>query len=101
VTQVCLTLKKGEIMKRHTVKRAAKVQQFRVEVKADNSGTWAGNGLKFDTVGEAVTYAIDLMSRWMLVTDWHVVDQDDNEEITRDQYMNGAIVTIHPKEVSA
>jgi len=47
---------------------------FKVEVLADSSGEWAGNGLKFDTKKEAEEYAIDLMSRWILVREWRVVE---------------------------
>ncbi len=47
--------------------------KYRVEVIADNSGEWAGNGLKFDTATEAVEYARDLMSRWMLVREWRIL----------------------------
>ena len=49
---------------------------FKVEVVADNSGKYAGNGLRFAHVAEAETYAIDLMSRWMLVRTWRVVDEE-------------------------
>jgi hypothetical protein len=47
--------------------------KFKVEVIADNSGKWAGNGLTFDTVDAAEAYARDLMSRWTLVREWRVV----------------------------
>lgn len=50
---------------------------IRVEVIADDSGTWAGNGLRWDR-GEALLaegYAKDLFSRWMLVRRWRVVDE--------------------------
>jgi len=46
---------------------------YKVEVIADSSGKWCGNGLRFDTIPEAEAYARDLMSRWWLVTDWRVV----------------------------
>jgi len=45
-----------------------------VEVIADNSGTWAGNALRFDTVEEGKAYGADLASRWTLVRDWRVVE---------------------------
>jgi len=47
---------------------------YKVEVIADNSGTYAGNALTFDHVAEAEEYGIDLMSRWMLVRTWRVVE---------------------------
>lgn len=48
--------------------------KYKVEVKADNSGTWAGNGLVFDTVEEAEVYAVDLYSRWTAVREMRVLD---------------------------
>ena len=49
---------------------------FKVEVVADNSGKYAGNALRFKHVKEAEEYAINLMSRWMLVRTWRVVDEE-------------------------
>ncbi len=48
-------------------------KQFKVEVIADSSGTWAGNGLRFDTESDAEVYAKDLMRRWTLVREWKVI----------------------------
>ena len=50
---------------------------FRVEVIADNSGVWAGNGIRYDVVTDAVDAARDLHSRWMLVRQWRVIDNND------------------------
>ena len=47
---------------------------FKMEVLADNSGEWAGNGLKFDTRADAEIYARSLAIRWKLVRDWRVVE---------------------------
>lgn len=47
---------------------------YRVEVIADDSGKWVGNGLRFFTPGEAKAYALNLQARWMLVRDWRVVN---------------------------
>lgn len=47
---------------------------FRVEVLADSSGKWAGNGLRFDTAENAEAYARDLSGRWMAVREWRVVE---------------------------
>jgi hypothetical protein len=58
---------------RESEKLAPLVQLFAVQVQADSSGTWAGNGLTFDTYADAEAYARDLMSRWTLVTAWRVV----------------------------
>lgn len=46
---------------------------FKVQVIADNSGTWCGNALLFETREKAETYARDLMMRWTLVREWRVV----------------------------
>ncbi len=47
---------------------------YKVEVLADSSGTWCGNGLRFATTEEAEAYAKNLMMRWTLVRAWRVVD---------------------------
>jgi hypothetical protein len=44
-----------------------------VEVIADDSGKFCGNGLRFDTAKEAVAYGSDLASRWVLVREFRVV----------------------------
>jgi hypothetical protein len=46
---------------------------YRVEVIADNSGKWCGNGLTFETQSAAAIYGADLASRWTLVREWRVV----------------------------
>jgi hypothetical protein len=51
--------------------------RYRVEVQADSTGTWAGNGLRFATSAEATAYAQDLMMRWTSVRNWRVVEQED------------------------
>lgn len=48
-------------------------EEFKVYVKADRSGTYASNGLKFGSIPEAVKYARDLFMRWTLVDDWAVI----------------------------
>lgn len=56
---------------------------FKVEVIADNSGTWAGNGLTFPTIDEATAYAINLSCRWTAVRHWRVVNTKTGEEVKR------------------
>ena len=51
--------------------------KYKVQVLADNSGKWCGDGLTFDLGLEASAYAKDLMSRWMLVTNWRIIDQNE------------------------
>lgn len=50
---------------------------FKAEVIADDSGTWAGNALRFATEEEAEMYVRDLSMRWTLVRDTRVVESDD------------------------
>lgn len=55
--------------------------RFRVEVIADDSGTWAGNGLRFDTWEEARDYGIDLSGRWLLVRAARWVDTETGQAV--------------------
>jgi len=50
---------------------------WKPEVVADRGGDWCGNALRFATKEEAEKNARDLMSRWMLVQKWRVVESDD------------------------
>lgn len=43
------------------------VHSWKPEVIADSSGQWTGNGLRFATAEEALSYAEDLMMRWLAV----------------------------------
>ena len=47
---------------------------YKVEVIADTSGKWAGNGLTFESTTLAIEYAQDLFMRWTSVLEWRVVD---------------------------
>lgn len=48
--------------------------RYAVEVIADDSGKWAGNALRFESLAEAEIYARGLWARWTAVREWHVVD---------------------------
>ena len=50
------------------------MKSYAMEVIADSSGTWVGNGLLFDTVEAAELYGADLACRWTMVQDWRVVE---------------------------
>jgi hypothetical protein len=50
---------------------------YKPEVIADNSGTWAGNTLRFATEEEAKTYAYDLALRWTAVRDTRVIESEE------------------------
>ncbi len=49
-------------------------EPFAVEVIADSSEEWCGNGLRFETQQAAEAYAKDLWSRWTSVRSWRVVE---------------------------
>lgn len=50
---------------------------WKVEVQADSTGTWAGNGLRFATQAEAEKYGADLAWRWTAVREWRTVESSD------------------------
>lgn len=56
------------------------MKKFKVEVIADSSGEWVGNGLKFATREEAQHYGEDLFSRWTAVREWRIVESEEFEE---------------------
>ena len=49
---------------------------FQVWVKTRGDANCSTNAVTFDTVEEAIEYAADLHSRWMLVMDWFVTPTD-------------------------
>lgn len=57
---------------------------YKVDVIADDSGKWAGNALRFETVEEAEAYAIDLYGRWILVREWRIVDVTTDEVVKQE-----------------
>ena len=46
---------------------------YKVQVQTGKGTAWSSNALKFETREQAKIYAIDLMSRWLLVTDYRIV----------------------------
>lgn len=50
--------------------------KYKIEVIADQTGQWTGNGLRFESYEEAQVYAIDLQARWTAVRDWRVVAEE-------------------------
>ena len=50
---------------------------FKVEVIADSSGKWCGNGARYQTEEAARMAGYDLSMRWALVRDWRVSPSDD------------------------
>jgi len=55
--------------------------KYKVWVIADSSGQWCTNGLEFDDVQSAETYAKDLAWRWTAVREWSVRPIDGSEVI--------------------
>ena len=47
--------------------------KYAVEVIADSSEVFCGNGLTFDTYEQAEAYAKDLYSRWTALRSWRVM----------------------------
>jgi len=47
---------------------------FKFEVQTLDSNSWSSNAMTYDTKEAAEEAARDLMSRWMAVTDWRVVE---------------------------
>lgn len=56
--------------------------KYKVEVIADSSGKWCGNGLTFDTKEAAEAYAENLAYRWTLVREWRVVPVEASAEVS-------------------
>ena len=50
---------------------------YLVDVIADRSGKWCHNALRFETCGEAQSYAADLANRWIAVEKTSVVSSTD------------------------
>lgn len=50
---------------------------YKVEVIADSTGKWIGNGVRYTSEGEATNAAMDLAGRWYAVRDWRVVKSED------------------------
>jgi len=48
---------------------------YAIEVIADDSGKWCGNGMYYPTPEAAEEAAIDLFHRWFLVQKWRVVKE--------------------------
>ena len=53
------------------------IKPYRIEVLADNSGVWAGNGMRYASVTEASAAARDLFNRWTSCREWRVMSDTD------------------------
>lgn len=50
---------------------------YKVWILAYGETLWATNGLDFETVDDANSYASDLLSRWMGAKDFAILPKDD------------------------
>lgn len=57
---------------------------FKPELSTDGGKTFATNSTTFATHQEAASAAMDIYSRWLLSTDWRVVESD--EPVTHTHY---------------
>ena len=51
-----------------------KEKTYKAEVKVNGDEKWYSNALIFDTREKAEVYAKDLFNRWLLTTDWRVIN---------------------------
>ena len=56
-----------------------KKKTYKAEVKVNGDEKWYSNALKFDTREKAEIYAKDLFNRWLLTTDWRVINADQQK----------------------
>jgi hypothetical protein len=64
---------------------------FAVEVIADDSGTFVGNGVCLSSRGEADSYGQDLKARWRLVRQYRVVERNEPANYA---FVNGKLVSL-------
>ena len=55
--------------------------RYVVQVQADNSGEWVGNGLTFDCADDARRYGHNLSQRWTAVKAFRVCDRETSEVV--------------------
>jgi len=70
---------------------------YKAEVQTGGTA-WDGNALVFATEDEAVAYAKDLMSRWMLVTDYRAVECQDEVNYRWSDEGGAVALPVEPKE---
>lgn len=57
---------------------------WKIEVIADSSGKWAGNGMRYPTYRSADAAGYSLSQRWTLVKEYRVVSSEDPPNTDRD-----------------
>lgn len=55
--------------------------KYKVEVIADSSGKWCGNGKTFETREKAEEYGRDLSMCWILVREFRVVEVEEVQNV--------------------
>lgn len=68
---------------------------WNVEVIADSSGKWVGNGLRFATKGEADSYGARLMWNWLAVREVRSVESQDAVNYT---FKDGNLSAVEEKQ---
>jgi hypothetical protein len=53
--------------------------KYRIEVRVFGSKEWTRNGMWYESVNSAISAAVDLEYRWLLVQDWRIVDENGVE----------------------
>lgn len=66
---------------------------FKPEVQVNGRPEWCGNALRFATREEAEANVLNLMQRWLLVTDTRVVKSNDPVNY---RYVNGILEATCP-----
>jgi hypothetical protein len=70
---------------------------FKPEVRADETGQWYDNALRFTTRAEAEAQVADLMMRWTTVSDTRVVECRD---LVNYRYVGGRLEAVVPDEIN-
>jgi len=47
---------------------------YKVIIQVKGESTWSSNGLRFDTLDEAMEYAENLAQHWTAVVDYEIVE---------------------------
>lgn len=68
---------------------------YKPQVRADATGTWYGNALRFATRAEAEAQVADLTLRWTAVRDTRIVACD---EPVNCRYADGRLEAVAPVE---
>lgn len=65
---------------------------WKVEVQVNGRSEWCGNAMRYTTEPLARREAQALMNRWLLVTEWRVVESDEPANYGMDE--NGMVTPV-------